>query len=166
MNRTAVFLTMAALFSSCSRQPERTEALRSAEDVQRPLILPRARPSIDPKSSDAAELVVRGFVQLINERKLGDAYMLLGPNAPSRAKFDHQWTRYSDVVVASGRAGLQEGAAGSIYVSVPLTISGKLGGRQVRQSARAVLRRVNDVPGSTEAQRRWHIDRIDFSSGS
>jgi hypothetical protein len=26
-----------------------------------------------------------------------------------------------------------------------------------------VLRRVNDVPGSTEAQRRWHIERIDWS---
>ena len=24
-----------------------------------------------------------------------------------------------------------------------------------------ILRRVNDVPGSTEAQRHWHIERID-----
>jgi hypothetical protein len=26
-----------------------------------------------------------------------------------------------------------------------------------------VVRRVNDVPGSTEAQRRWHIERIDVA---
>jgi hypothetical protein len=25
-----------------------------------------------------------------------------------------------------------------------------------------ILRRVNDVPGSTEPQRRWHIERIDW----
>jgi hypothetical protein len=29
-----------------------------------------------------------------------------------------------------------------------------------------ILRRVNDVPGSTEAQRRWHIERIDISGAS
>jgi hypothetical protein len=29
-----------------------------------------------------------------------------------------------------------------------------------------VLRRVNDVPGSTEAQRRWHIERIDWGAGT
>jgi hypothetical protein len=25
---------------------------------------------------------------------------------------------------------------------------------------------VNDVPGSTEAQRHWHIERIDWGSGA
>ena len=55
-----------------------------------------------------------------------------------------------------------EGAAGSIYVSVPLTLSGRKDGRAANRSARAVLRRVNDVPGSTEAQRHWHIERIDW----
>jgi hypothetical protein len=28
-------------------------------------------------------------------------------------------------------------------------------------AGRATLRRVNDVPGSTAAQRRWHIQTID-----
>jgi len=27
-----------------------------------------------------------------------------------------------------------------------------------------ILRRVNDVPGSTEAQRRWHIERIELKA--
>ena len=27
-----------------------------------------------------------------------------------------------------------------------------------------ILRRVNDVPGSTEAQRRWHIERIEWKT--
>jgi hypothetical protein len=61
-----------------------------------------------------------------------------------------------------GRAGGQEGAAGSIYVSVPLTVSGTADGKRVTRSADVVVRRVNDVPGSTEAQRRWHIERMDW----
>jgi hypothetical protein len=30
-----------------------------------------------------------------------------------------------------------------------------------RVEAKMILRRVNDVPGSTEAQRRWHIERVE-----
>jgi hypothetical protein len=49
---------------------------------------------------------------------------------------------------------------------VPLTVSGVLDGTRVSRQATAILRRVNDVPGSTEAQRHWHIERIDWGSGS
>ena len=34
-----------------------------------------------------------------------------------------------------------------------------------RRPADIILRRVNDVPGSTEAQRRWHIERIEWKTG-
>jgi hypothetical protein len=64
-----------------------------------------------------------------------------------------------------GTAGDQESAAGSIYLSVPLTVSGDIDGKRVDQSATAIMRRVNDVSGSTEAQRRWHIERIDWKNG-
>ena len=46
---------------------------------------------------------------------------------------------------------------------MPVTFYGDLnGGGTIRRPANIVLRRVNDVPGSTEAQRRWHIERIDW----
>ena len=35
-------------------------------------------------------------------------------------------------------------------------------GQPFRRPADVILRRVNDVPGSTEAQRRWHIERIEW----
>jgi hypothetical protein len=88
--------------------------------------------------------------------------MLLGPNAPPRKSFDAEFSRMRDLRVTTGRAGDQDGAAGSSYVSVPLTITGVIGDKRVSRSAKAVLRRVNDVPGSTEAQRHWHIERIDW----
>jgi hypothetical protein len=89
--------------------------------------------------------------------------MLLGSNGPPRPEFDRNFTRFSDLEVTQGRAGSQEGAAGSIYLSVPLTVSGTAEGKHVERSANAVVRRVNDVPGSTESQRRWHIERIDWT---
>ena len=122
-------------------------------------------PTVDPKSTEAAEELVRSFARLLNSGKFNEAYMLLGAGAPPRSQFDRQFSRYSNPDVTLGRAGDQEGAAGSIYVSVPLTVSGNAAGKRTSRSATAILRRVNDVPGSTEAQRHWHIERIDWGSG-
>jgi hypothetical protein len=60
-----------------------------------------------------------------------------------------------------GTPGGQEGAAGSSYISIPVQVAGHLNGKHVDRPITLIMRRVNDVPGSTEAQRRWHIDRID-----
>lgn len=125
-----------------------------------------AKPTVDPKSSEAAVDLVRGFVDLLNRGKFNEAYMLLGAGAPPRSDFDKSFSRYSGLSVAIGTPGDQEGAAGSIYLSVPLTVSGTLDGKRSSRSATAVLRRVNDVPGSTEAQRHWHIERIDWGAAS
>lgn len=165
MNRSAItILALAAAASACSKHEPRETNIPAAhpagEAAPRPL--PRATPTIDPKSNEAAEALVEGFVRLLNAGRLNDAYMLLGPNAPGRSDFDQRFNGYSNLHASSGAAGLQEGAAGSIYVSVPLEISGTFRGQQVDKDATAVLRRVNDVPGSTEAQRRWHIERIDW----
>lgn len=50
--------------------------------------------------------------------------------------------------------GTQEGAAGSLFFTAPATITD--GPRTIR--GEIVLRRVNDVPGATEEQLRWHIE--------
>jgi hypothetical protein len=129
-----------------------------------PAPTPALKPAIDPKSREAASELVRGLVDALNEGRFGDAWMLLGPNAPPRPEFERRFTRYSGLKVTAGAAGDEEGAAGSIYLSVPLTVSGSVDGTQVSDRATAILRRVNDVPGSTEEQRHWHIERIDWGS--
>jgi len=106
---------------------------------------------------------VRGFVRLLNGGRFGDAYMLLGPSAAPRAEFDQRFAGYRHLRVTAGDAGDQDGAAGSIYLSIPLTVSGEVDDKNVERHATAILRRVNDVPGSTEGQRRWHIERIDWN---
>lgn len=163
MNRTVGLGLVVVLLAGCWSEPQPRKVQPTPPEAQPVTITPPPRPTIDPKSSEAAEELVRGFVRLLNEGKIADAYMLLGPNAPPRAEFESGWKSYSNLRVTSGAAGAQDGAAGSIYVSVPLTITGKVQGKDVRRSATVVVRRINDVPGSTEAQRRWHIDRIDYA---
>src|SRR6476469_2521764 len=80
------------------------------------------RRAIDPKSNEAAEDLVAGFIRLLNGGRFDDAYMLLGPNAPPRSEFDSRFTSIRHLRVTAGDDGGQEGAAGSIYLSIPLTI--------------------------------------------
>ena len=57
--------------------------------------------------------------------------------------------------------GQIEGAAGSLYYTAPIVITGQDGdGRPVRFEGVAVLRRVNDVDGASAEQLRWHFDRL------
>jgi hypothetical protein len=133
--------------------------------LQRHATKPQAEPTIDPKSPQAAEELVRDFARLLNRGQFGEAYMLLGSGAPPRHDFDSRFELYSGLKVGVGAPDQPEGAAGSIYIEVPLTISGTdKSGKRVERSASAVLRRVNDVPGSTEEQRHWHIERIDWKA--
>ena len=155
MNKLALAVATLSLIIACSKpQP-------AQPGPQAPT--PTARePTVDPRSSAAAEELVRSFAALLNTGRSDEAYMLLGPSAPPRKSFDAGFARLRHLQVTVGHAGDQEGAAGSIYVSVPLTVSGRADGKRMSRSAKAVLRRVNDVPGSTEAQRHWHIERIDW----
>jgi hypothetical protein len=125
-----------------------------------------AQPAVDPKSTDAARALVATLADLLNQRKFDQAYMLLGPNAPPRTDFDRHFSSFSELKVSVGKSGDQEGAAGSIYLSVPVTIAGVSNGQRVNRSATVMLRRANDIPGSTEAQRRWHIERIDWEDAA
>ena len=171
MKKLASLAVAVVIIESCSRPspaPIENRAGPSTASVApaRAPAQPQPQPAtVDPQSTQAAVDLAQGFVGLINEGKFDEAYMLLGPNAPARREFDARFSSLSDLKATIGSAGDQEGAAGSIYVSVPLTVSGRSNGQRVSRAATLVIRRVNDVPGSTEAQRRWHIERIDWTTG-
>jgi hypothetical protein len=59
--------------------------------------------------------------------------------------------------------GQEEGAAGSIYYEANVTMEGELqNGEAYRMEGPVVLKRVNDVPGSSTEQRTWHIATSDL----
>ena len=52
-----------------------------------------------------------------------------------------------------------EGAAGSSYAAVPVRVHATTtSGERQEYAGTYTLRRVNDVPGATAAQLRWHIE--------
>ena len=117
---------------------------------------------IDPKSAEAAGQVVQQSGALIEQKRFAEAEKLWS-NAGSAAQFTRQLKHYAEAHLEIGNPGDLGGAAGSIYVTVPVIFYGDdANGAEFRRSADMILRRVNDVPGSTEEQRRWHIDRIEW----
>ena len=57
-----------------------------------------------------------------------------------------------------GAPGEIEGAAGSLYVEVPVQVYGRLrSGEPFNMLGPVRLRRCNQVPGCTDEQRRWRI---------
>ena len=124
---------------------------------------------IDPKSAEGAGQVLQSFGALIEQKRFGEARQLWAGGTPqaqmSDAEFAAQYGGYSEIHLQVGAPGDMEGAAGSLYIDIPVVLYGRLAdGRQFSRSGTATLRRVNDVPGSTEAQRRWHIAGIDFAN--
>lgn len=69
------------------------------------------------------------------------------------ATFAAKWGTLKSPSVVVGE-GQQEGAAGSIYYTAPVVITD--GDRTV--TGEVILRRVNNVPGATAEQLRWHVD--------
>jgi len=119
---------------------------------------------IDPKSAEAAGQVVQSFGALVEQNRWSEANSLWADLAAA-AKFHASLANVADLHLEIGDPGQPEGAAGSIYITIPVIFYGDFkNGEEFRRSANVILRRVNDVPGSTEAQRRWHIERIDWAS--
>jgi hypothetical protein len=130
-------------------------------DDRTPLIEPNG--PIDPKSAEAAGQVMQHYGALLEQHRFADAAALWG-DAAAAAAFARQFGDSSESHLQVGKPGDSEGAAGSIYVTVPVVVYGRASGDAFSRPGSATLRRVNDVPGSTEAQRRWHIERIELGA--
>lgn len=127
-----------------------------------PLTKPKG--PVDPKSAEAAGQLAQHYGALIEQRRVAEARKLWG-SANSASQFELQLKRYTEAHLEIGKPGDSEGTAGSIYITVPAVFYGKdQNEAPFRRSADVVLRRVNDVPGSTEAQRRWQIERIEWKN--
>jgi Predicted periplasmic protein len=112
-----------------------------------------------PESAQGAADVVQTFYAHLAAGKAAEAARLMRNGAPP------DLARYSSYNAQVGAPGRIEGAAGSLFVEVPVVIYGRLKtGQEVHESGKVVLRRTNDVPGATPDQRAWRIERIDLTS--
>ncbi|MDQ8756937.1 hypothetical protein RCO27_11935 [Sphingosinicella sp. LHD-64] len=116
-------------------------------------------------SAQGAANVLQSYFALIEQRRYGEARRLWSDDGRASGKsetdFASGFERYREYHANIGGPGEIEGAAGSLYVEVPVQVYGRLrDGAPFNASGTAMLRRVNDVPGSTAEQRRWHISQI------
>lgn len=129
----------------------------------KPAPLPEPKGPIDPKSVEAAGQVVQHYGALIEQGRMAEAARLWGDRAAARAFAGELAASFREVHLEIGDLGDPEGAAGSVYTTMPASFYGESKrGEDVWRQAWITLRRVNDVPGSTEEQRRWHIERIEW----
>jgi len=126
---------------------------------------PVAEGPIDPKSGQGAGQVLQLFGGLLEQRKFAEARRLWSDegraSGQTEAEFSAAYDRFAEIHSEVGAPGDMEGAAGSTYVNIPFRLYGKLkNGKPYNSVAIATLRRVNDVPGSTQLQRSWRIYSI------
>lgn len=122
--------------------------------------------TVDPKGPQGAAQVVQGYYGLLEERRFDDAQDLWNDESAIGAEDDERFARrfrgFSEIHANIGAPGPVEGAAGSLYVVVPVQVYGRIAanGKPWYALRQVTLRRANDVPGSSEADRRWHIESI------
>lgn len=157
--------------------------LPSATTVVPPLVSPVATPAADadgevpvitvPPLTPEAERSIKGarnvllsWARAIETKHFDQAWALHGEEDKrhvSKADFARNFTGMDKITVAIPD-GTMEGAAGSSFYTVQTTITATAAnGRPVRMEGPVVLRRVNDVPGATPQQLRWHVDRADLT---
>ncbi|HTM94895.1 MAG TPA: hypothetical protein VL100_03625 [Croceibacterium sp.] len=118
------------------------------------------------KGEKGARNLLLAWASAMEDRAFGPAYALFGEYAErtgqSASEYADTFADYRTVNAAIGE-GTSEGAAGSIYYEVPVTLSGttRSGGTYLREGT-MTLRRVNDVDGATPSQLRWHLERLEW----
>lgn len=113
-----------------------------------------------PTSAQGGADVVQVYFALVEAGRYAEAWKLRGGSA-GQTEFARSFAAYDSYHGLVGAPGPVEGAAGSLYLEVPVQIYGRWkDGREMHQGGVAVLRRVNDVPGASAEQRSWRIQAL------
>jgi hypothetical protein len=119
---------------------------------------PISEGAIDPKSGQGAGQILQSYFALLESGRFAEADKLWSEGVEPL-----NLTGYREIHGNIGAPGKVEGGAGSLYVEVPVQLYGRRkDGKEFSSRGIMILRRVNDVPGSTEEQRRWHIMNAEF----
>ena len=178
-SRSSVFVFVAMLVA-CTDRAERVSDTTSIE--ARPTDTLLHAPAVDTagagaanqavvavSDADSAVAVIRMYYQAIDERRYADAYALWSDDGRSSGKSLADFTRGFDetarVKVETGVPGRVGAAAGSRYITIPVTVTAtSKSGAEERFTGSYDLRR-SVVDGATEAQRSWRIYSAKIRAG-
>lgn len=109
------------------------------------------------RSAAAAVEVVRAYYRAVERRDYRTAHRLWS-GGRDLAAFRQGYADTRHVAVTPLPPFTTEGGAGSVYAEINVRVDAVLrSGVRQQFAGTYLLRRVNDVDGSTAAQRRWHI---------
>lgn len=109
------------------------------------------------------EAVLVRYFALLGRHQYAAALRLRLNDVPL-ARFAAAFRPYRTYHARVGRTGDAEGAAGSSYTEVPVTVFGRLrNGRAFSERGSVTMRMVHPIEGTTAAERRWHIYRTDVA---
>ena len=116
-------------------------------------------------SAQGAANVVQTFFALVEAGRHEQAWQLWSASGKasgmSASDFAASFERYQEYHARVGAPGRIEGAAGSLYVEVPVQVYGRLkGGKQFNAAGKVQLRRTNEVPGAGAEQQQWRIAAV------
>jgi len=114
------------------------------------------------ESAQGAANIVQSYHALIESGRYGEARRLWSQGGEasgmSAEAFAASFDRYREYHAQIGAPGRIEGAAGSLYVEVPVQVYGRMrNGEPFNMLGPVRLRRCNDVPGCSAEERKWRI---------
>ncbi len=143
-------LAALAMLAACSKPADQQAAQPARQPSQ-------AAPVTLPSTSRDPARVLIAWAEVMSLKQWGNAYRYWPANSTglTEAQFAAKWGRLANPEFEI-HPGKYEGAAGSSFYTAPVVLID--GARQ--DHGKVVLRRVNDVPGATAEQLRWHIESI------
>lgn len=116
--------------------------------------------------SETPQDVLSAWAQALETRDWATARAQWGDHGDqsglSEAEFAASYAKYKTIDVAYDDAEV-EGAAGSLYYQADVTMTGQtIDDQPFRLMGPVTVKRVNDVPGATPEQLRWHITTSDL----
>lgn len=153
MIRMAALLGLAATLAACS--PERQEAPATSPSAA-PTATATRRAVPQPSTARDPAKVLQAWAKAMSVKDWEAGYLYWenrgAGTGMSLDQFKAHWAQLNNPEFEIGPAAV-EGAAGSLYYAAPVTL---IDGTQ-RIAGEVVLRRVNDVPGASAEDLRWHI---------
>ncbi|MES1956371.1 hypothetical protein SAHY_17429 [Salinisphaera hydrothermalis EPR70] len=157
---------VAGLMAGCSSPQHGSSTARSTNSASSTHTTDHPTPAAS--STQSAADVLAQYFKAIDAGQFDQAYALWrtqSHQAPaSAAALKSQYPGVSSIRMKVTGNTRTEGAAGTIYATVPITVTEHTrDGTDKSRTGQCVLARSNNVPGSSDKARHWHLHSCDLS---